>query len=151
MSLFNERCDELFDELGEYRKMVLSTCFNDYITSRMMSVVIIENAFYFQTDKTFRKYNQLKNNNRAALCIDNFQVEGFCKEIGKPLNNRSFCRLYEKHFYNSFKKYSCLSNEVLFALEPILIKRWIYENGKPYEEIFDFDLKSYHKKAYEAH
>lgn len=37
----------------------------------MMSVVLINGVFYFQPDKTFRKYEQIKDNPNVALCIDN--------------------------------------------------------------------------------
>lgn len=48
---------------------------------------MIEEKLYFQTDNTFKKYNQLKGNNKVALCIDNIQIEGECTELGHPLEN----------------------------------------------------------------
>lgn len=65
--------------------MVLSTSYQDKVTSRMMSVIIFDGEFYFQTDKNFRKYNQIKNNPNVLLCCDNISVEGICTELGKPL------------------------------------------------------------------
>lgn len=55
--------------------MVLSTSLNDVVTSRMMSVVLINKKIYFQTDRTFRKYRQLKENPRVSLCVDNMQID----------------------------------------------------------------------------
>lgn len=146
--MFKQRTAELFDEIGEAKKMVLSTSFNDNVTSRMMSIIVMDGEFYFQTDKTFRKYEQLKNNSKAALCTDNIQVEGVCECLGSPLENEAFCELYKKHFYFSYEQYTSLENEILFSLKPIYIKKWIYENGNPYEEEFDFVNETYEKKAY---
>lgn len=151
MSLFEEKCATLFDEIGEYKKMVLSTSFEDYVTSRMMSIIIFDGIFHFQTDKTFRKYEQLQKNRKVALCIDNISIEGYCNELGHPLENPKFCNLYEKYFSNAFKRYTQLTNECLFAIEPIYIKKWIYEEGEPYEEIFDFVHKKYEKRKYLGH
>lgn len=40
--------------------MVLSTSLHDEVTSRMMSFIIQDEKFYFQTDNRFRKYAQLR-------------------------------------------------------------------------------------------
>lgn len=148
MKTFDEKCATLIEEIGEYKKMVLSTSLKDCVTSRMMSIIVFDGIFYFQTDKTSRKYEQLKNNIRASLCIDNIQIEGCCKEVGHPLDNADFLRLYQKHFPNSFERYTQLTNERLFAFEPRYIKKWIYDKGEPYEEIFDFTQKIYEKRKY---
>ncbi len=75
MENFNCKVKEFFDGFGTGKKMVLSTSHNDIVTSRMMSIVLIEGVFYFQTDITFRKYEQIKNNPKVSLCIDNMQIE----------------------------------------------------------------------------
>lgn len=148
MKAFESECGNLFAQMGEHQKMVLSTSFYDHVTSRMMSVIIADGNFYFQTDRNFRKYAQLKQNPNAALCIDNFQIEGVCEEIGTPAENETFCRLYKQYFPGSYQKYSLLLNEKLFVLRPVYIKKWIYDDGKPYEEIFDFKKRTYEKIAY---
>lgn len=116
----------------------------------MMSVIIFEGEFYFQTDKNFRKYNQIKNNPNVALCCDNISVEGVCTEIGKPLDNNKFIELYDKHYNYSFQQYSSLNNERLFKVTPTYILMWTYENSKPYIEILDFISKEYSKTFYEC-
>lgn len=148
MRLTKEHCAMVFEQLGESRKMVLSTSCKDHVTSRMMSVIIIDGLFYFQTDKMSRKCQQIIENARAALCIDNVQVEGVCEEIGIPSEHQKFCTLYKRYFPGSYERYTSLSDERLFCLKPAYIKRWIYEGGEPYEEVFDFRKESYEKRAY---
>lgn len=87
--------ENFYKELGESKKMVLSTSLNDVVTSRMMSIVILNKKIYFQTDRTFRKYNQLLENPKVSLCIDNIQIEGYCKEVGIPSNNVEFVDAYK--------------------------------------------------------
>ncbi len=130
-------CAALLREIGEARKMVLSTSLNDVVTSRMMSVVILDGRLYFQTDKTLRKYAQLTGNANVALCADNLQIEGHCEEEGHPLENAAFCAAYRKHFPGSYDAYTALKNERLFSVTPTRIERWVYLEGVPYLELFD--------------
>lgn len=143
--IFEVKLRELFDRLGESRIMVLATGDGSRISARSMSVVIYDNKFCFQTDRTFVKYRQLIMNKNAALCCENISVEGTAEEIGRPLENARFCRLYKQHFEGSYNAYSELENEVVFRLTPKLIKMWIYENGLPYVEIYDVENQTYEK------
>lgn len=147
MERFDVKCTEFFGQLGEHGIMVLSTSLNDKVTSRMMSIVIIHNKFYFQTDKSFRKYNQLQGNPNAALCINNVQIEGVCIEIGHPLDNKGFCDLYKQYYRSSYENYTVLTNERLFVMEPVYVQKWIYIDDKPYVETYDFDKGIYQKSC----
>ncbi|MFR5876291.1 MAG: pyridoxamine 5'-phosphate oxidase family protein [Eubacterium sp.] len=145
---FQEKLNELYNSFGDHKTMVLSTGYNGKISSRMMSIVLVNGKFCFQTDREFRKYNQIISNPNVALCDDNIQIEGICKEIGKPVENNAFCELYKKYYKASFDMYSNLQNEVLFEITPVYIQKWIYENGKPYVEVLDFLQNKYSKLQY---
>lgn len=135
---FAEEYSSLWKSLGESKIMVLSTSLNNVVTSRPMSIIILNNnKLYFQTDRTFRKYEQLKGNPVVALCVENIQIEGQCKEVGVPSDNTEFCNAYKKHFTSSFNRYSSLENERLFMVQPTFIERWRYINNLPYMETFD--------------
>ncbi len=142
-TVFDEKYDVFLSDFGKGRMMVLSTSENDKVSSRMMSVVRIGRAFYFQTDMTFKKYRQLLNNQNVALCIDNIQIEGVCEEIGHPLMDTSFCTAFKECFKGSYNAYTSLKNERLFAVEPTYIERWIYKEGVPYIETYCVDSGEY--------
>lgn len=148
MGLFEQEKNQLFEKLQDHGNMVLSTSLHDRITSRMMSVIVKDQAFYFQTDRTFRKYGQLMRNPNAALCMDNIQIEGICEQIGAPKEQKLFCELFRKYFPSSYERYTNLEDERLFILRPVYIQRWIYEEGKPVTEIFDYEQERYVKEAY---
>ncbi len=150
MGLFEERIEAFFSEFGKGRKMVLSTAENDRVSSRMMSVVQINGEFLFQTDRNLKKYHQLSTNPNVALCIDNIQIEGTCREIGHPLDNPVFCSVYQDCFKGSFDAYSSLKNERLFSVKPCYIERWIYKDGLPYIETFCFEHNKYCFEKYIA-
>ena len=106
MSIFKDKYEKLLIEFNKGKTMVLSSAENNKVSSRMMSIAYFDGLFYFQTDKTFKKYNQLVNNPYVALCTDNIQIEGICKELGHPLDNPAFCKVYKDVFFSSFNKYS---------------------------------------------
>ena len=148
MEQFTDRYEEFLCEFGAGRKMVLSTSENDRVSSRMMSVVLVNGIFYFQTDTELRKYHQLTVNPYAALCIDNIQIEGICSETGRPLDNPEFCEAFRKCFKGSFDAYSSLENERLFAVKPLFVERWKYIDSVPYIETFDIEYGIYSCERY---
>ncbi len=137
MNAFTTAYQNFLSDFGKGRTMVLSTSAENLVTSRMMSVVLIDGLFCFQTDCTFRKYRQLIQNPHAALCIDNIQIEGICEELGHPLDHAAFCTRFAECFKGSFDAYTALQNERLFALKPARVERWVYREGVPYIETFD--------------
>lgn len=146
---FEKRANDFFCDFGTHKTMVLSTSQNDKVSSRMMSVLLLGGVFFFQTDRNLRKYSQIKSNQNVAFCANNIQIEGICKEIGKPADNAEFCKLYKEFYPSAYELYSNLEREVLFCVEPVFIQKWLYESGKPYIETFDFSLKKYGKRPYE--
>lgn len=150
MSVFMEKYESFLMEFVKGKTMVLSSSENNKVTSRMMSIVHNNGLFYFQTDKTFRKYHQLISNPQIALCADNIQIEGVCKEIGHPMDNAAFCSIYKECFCGSFNRYSSLKNERLFVVEPTYVERWIYIDGVPFMETFDVEKQEYKLTKYEG-
>lgn len=140
MDNFYENLPALWKKIGTHGIMTLSTCSENRVTSRPMSVVVIEGKFYCQTDQTYLKYRQISENPNVAVCHKNFSIEGTCKCIGKPLESKNdfFINVFKKHFYGSYKAYSDLHNEVLLEIVPTLIYSWNYKLTKPYMEYFDF-------------
>ena len=145
---FAEAYGNLWKGLGSNQKMVLSSSLRDIVTSRHMSIIILKESFYFQTDKTSRKYKQMKGNCNVALCMDNIQVEGICSELGHPDDSMEFLEAYEKYYPGSYSRYSFLENERLFHISPTFIQRWIYMDGAPYIETFDIVNKRYVLEPY---
>ena len=145
---FTEKLSAFLSDFGSGRTMVLSTSENDRVSSRMMSVVRIDDGFYFQTDTELRKYRQLSANKYAALCIDNIQIEGVCEETGRPVDCPDFCEVFRSCFKGSYDAYSGLENERLFVLRPVYIQRWVYSDGVPCIESFDIPARKYSFRKY---
>ncbi len=146
--VFDKKINEFYTEFGDSKIMVLSSSCNNKVSSRMMSIVFIDGKFYFQTDKKFRKYKQIADNPNIALCIDNIQIEGVCKECGRPSDNSKFLEIFKKNYNSSYEKYSNLKDEVLFEISPNYVQRWVYIDGKPYIQKFDFIKQEYNIFSY---
>lgn len=140
--------ENFYEELGESKKMVLSTSLNDTVTSRMMSIVVLNKKIYIQTDRTSRKYRQITGNPKVSLCIDNIQIEGYCEKAGTPSDHAEFVDAYKKYFLNSYTRYSCLKNERLFVVTPTFVEKWLYIEGIPYIEILDITHRRYELRQY---
>lgn len=148
--MFNSEIKEFFNGFGTHKNMVLSTSPDNKVHSRMMSIVCFDNKFYFQTDKSFKKCKDIEINPYVALCIDNIQIEGLCRTIGRPLDNIEFCEVFKASFSKAYELYTSLENEVLYEIEPVYIECWIYENNEPYIAAYDVINKQYSKKKYEV-
>lgn len=145
-----EKQQALFwQQVGEHGCMVLSTSLHDEVTSRMMSFLLLEGELWFQTDRRFQKYRQLRENPRVSLCRDNMTIHGLCREVGRPSDNPAFCEKYRQFLSRSYRLYTGLEEERLFAITPVKAKKWMYdEDGQPYVETLDFRQGVYEKEAY---
>lgn len=145
---FAKHQEALWRKIGTHGVMVLSTCADNRVTCRTMSVVFHDEKFYCQTDENYLKYRQIMKNPKVALCYKNYSIEGVCQCVGKPLdeNNDFFASLFKKHFYGSYKAYSSVPTERLLEITPLLVYTWKYELTKPYMEYWDFRSGEYSKE-----
>lgn len=149
--MFHKKADELFNTLGPKQIMVLATSANNKVKARSMSFIILGQKLLFQTDKNFCKYEQITSNPNVAICFQNIQIEGTCKEIGHPLSedNSQFASSYKDNFKGSYDNYSHLPNETVFEVTPHFITVWSYDNGLPYREFYDFLRERYWMEYYD--
>ena len=148
MNIYNQKMNEVFEQLQDHGKLVLATTDNNKVSARKMSFIIHEHCFYFQTDIAFRKYQDIQINNNVALCIDNIQIEGKCKELCHPLEHDIFKTLFQKYYPSSFEAYTSLPSERLFVIEPTFIQRWNYVNNLAVIEQLDIEQEKYKEEPY---
>lgn len=145
---FKEKFETFIAEFPDRKNMVLSTSYNDEVTSRMMSVIQIDGNFYFQTDIQSRKAQQIRHNKNVSLCMDNVQIDGVCEMIGTPAENLKFLELFSKYFNTAYNLYTKSENERLFVIKPVKIYKWVYQNNKPFTEFFDIKEHTFNRIAY---
>ncbi|MCI5753004.1 MAG: pyridoxamine 5'-phosphate oxidase family protein [Oscillospiraceae bacterium] len=143
---FSAHLPELWNRIGTHGVMTLSTCSDERVTSRPMSVVVIGGKFYCRTDENYLKCRQLRKNPNAALCHNNFSIEGKCRIIGRPYEHEAFIEAMKKHYGSAVERWSSLPSECVLEITPSLIYSWDYEDSKPYMEYWDFEDISYRKE-----
>ena len=148
MDKYNQKINEIFNQLQDHGKLILATTDNNKVSARNMSFIIYKQCFYFQTDIAFRKYKDIQTNNHVALCIDNIQIEGLCKELCHPSEHEMFKTLFQKYSSSSFEAYTFLPSERLFVIEPTFIQRWNYVNNLAVIEQLDIEQKKYTEEPY---
>lgn len=148
MNNFEENFSKLWKKIGNHGVMVLSTCSEQRVTSRPMSVVIVGEKFYCQTNENYLKFRQIMQNQNVALSVKNFSIEGECRDIGRPLDkaNSEIAAAIKKHFLLAYKSYSHIKSERLLEIVPTLIYSWSYEITKPYMEYWDIGKQTYFKE-----
>lgn len=138
---------KLWEKLGTHGIMVLSTCADNRVTSRSMSVVVLNEKLYFQTDETFLKFEQISKNANVSVCIGNLSIEGVCRCIGKPDENEAFTEAFKMLFRGSYDAYTGLESERVLEITPTLARSWEYENEKPYMQYWNFENMTYKKES----
>ncbi|SHH90234.1 Inorganic pyrophosphatase [Caloranaerobacter azorensis DSM 13643] len=141
-----------FLELVRAKKfIVLAISKDNRVTARSISCVVIDSKIYFQTDRTFLKYEQIKSNPNVALCVDNFQIEGYAKIKGHPFaeENKNFIEVFREIHSGSFNAYSHMENEVVIEVDPKFVTVWKYEDGQPFMEFLDFRNEKAYRKYYD--
>lgn len=149
MDKMQNEFQRLWKKIGSSGIMILSTCADNHVTSRAMSVVMINDKFYCQTDERYLKCKQIKANPNVSLCVNNFSIEGECHIIGKPSENGFFIDKMKEHFPDAVSRWSKLPTECVLEITPKLISSWIYEDNKPYIERWNFENSGYVKEIQE--
>jgi general stress protein 26 len=136
--MYIKEIEEALKIIRDKSFMVLSTSFQDIVTSRNMSVITINDKIYCQTDKNMVKAKQISKNNNISLCVDNIQIVGKAKFIGTWNENKDILSEYKKIHTNSYEKYKNVADEIVIEIVILAIKLWEYKNSKPY--IIEIDL-----------
>lgn len=125
--------DKVIGLLAKSKVGVLSTSYNDKVTSRAVSIVSDGLNIYFQSNKVYEKHKQMEKNKNVALCINNLSIEGVVEEIGtwKDEINRDLLGVYKSIHESSFNYYGMLEGQCVYKIKPIKIKLWEYIDGTP--------------------
>ena len=134
---------EAFDILNKNKHIVLATSFEDFVTARTISYIMINNELYFQTLSTYEKAIQIKNNDKVALCLDNLQIIGTAQILNHPSENDEFLQKYKLIHYNAYNKYSMLKDEVIIKVRIHKISLWKYENNSGHKLTIDLVKKEF--------
>ena len=112
--------------------MVLSTCANNHVTSRIVSVACFENIVYFLSWKHHIKCIQIAQNPHVSFCYDNLQMNGTAIMHGDPSaeSNAIIAEKYKSKQPMIFQNFAPLEGMVIVEAKISYIKAWIREEMK---------------------
>lgn len=87
-------------------------------------------TLYFQTDKTFEKIQNIKENNKVSINCGAFYFKGKATIEGHPTNNLKFIELIKEKHIDTFNHYTKLPNEVLVRVDLTEAKIWGVDTSK---------------------
>jgi len=128
---YKDVLNQIEEILARTKFAVLATANKEGIVSAsQMSIVNDGLKIYFQTDSTFEKVKNIKENPNVAINIGAYYFKGIAKIAGHPTENKLFINeLKEKHLkaYNSYTK---LPNEVLIEIKLTEARIWGIDKQK---------------------
>ncbi len=94
------------------------------VSARNMTIVNDGLKIYLQTDNTFDKIKDIKENQNIAINFGAYSIKGKAKIVGHPTINQTYIdKMKVKHEY-TYKHYTNLANEVLIEITPFSAKVW---------------------------
>lgn len=142
--------NSIIAQLNTISEIVLSTSYQDRVTSRTISIVNDGLSLFFLTLKTYRKYKQIGKNSQVALCFENLQIEGHANIRNHPddiENSIISHRLKKGRFADIYSKYSKYENCVLIEVIPQFMTRYLSTDDKPYFEYLDIKSEKAFQKG----
>ena len=112
-------------ELEQIKQLLGKTCYAILSTANKKGVVSASSmAFvaegpnvYFQTDRSYEKYQNILENRNVAITINNTYFKGEAEVLGSPLDNDKFVELMKQKHLQTFENYSSLPNQVLIVVK----------------------------------
>lgn len=123
---FRETLQTKLNLLEGAQEIVLSTCLNDHITSRLVDCACYETSIYFLTWSHHTKCNQIQENPKVAFCYRNLQIKGVAKILGNPLlkNNQEHSERYKAKQQETFRRFTKYDGMFLVKADIHAIHSW---------------------------
>lgn len=136
---FQSALREKYDRLADVKEMVLSTCANNQVTSRIVSVACFENIVYFLSWGHHIKCIQIAQNPLVSFCYDNLQMNGTAIMHGDPRaeSNVIMAEKYKSKQPRIFQNFAPLEGMIIVEAKISYIKAWISKDMEFFIEHID--------------
>jgi len=94
------------------------------ISTAQMCLINDGLTIYMQTDKSFEKVKNIKENNFVAINCGAYNFKGRAKIVGHPKENKMFIDRIKKKYPDTYKHYTNLEGEVLIKVKLVECKIW---------------------------
>lgn len=147
---YEELIEKIIKLFESTKYVVLATSNKDGVVSAsQMCLVNDDLKVYFQTDSSFEKVKNIKENPNVAINIGTFYFKGTAKVIGHPLSSSTFIEEIKTKHPSTYEKYTNLSSEVLIEVKLNECRIWGLNSKNIHNEdnihILDFKTKKLSK------
>jgi general stress protein 26 len=123
---FTETLQTKLNLLEGAQQIVLSTCLNNHITSRVVDCAVYQTSIYFITWGHHTKCTQIRGNPNVAFCFQNLQTEGIAKILGNPFleDYREHSERFQAKQQETFRRFAKYDDMVLVKADIHSIHSW---------------------------
>jgi uncharacterized pyridoxamine 5'-phosphate oxidase family protein len=124
---FQTALREKYNRIADVKEMVLSTCADNQVTSRLVSVACFENIVYFLSWSHHTKCVQIAQNPMVSFCYDNLQMNGTAVMHGDPRaeSNAIMAERFRSKQQMLFRHFAPLEGMVIVEAKILYVKAWI--------------------------
>lgn len=118
---------------------------NGEVSASQVCIVNDGLIVYVQTDKSFEKIENIKQNPNVAINCGAFYFKGKAQIVGHPSTNKKFIEKIKQKHPETYQNYTNLENEVLVEITLTEAKIWGCDKSKDIhsqETILVVDLKN---------
>lgn len=145
---FNIRQNELLQSFEAATEMVLSTCSDNRVTSRIVSTACCGDKVYFLSWEHHVKCHQIHDNPRVAICHGNIQIEGIADIKGNPLAeaNMIYSQKFKMKQPRIFDIFTQFKGMILIEVSITSIRSYVQADGEHYLDCLDFTQKTAYRE-----
>jgi general stress protein 26 len=136
---FESALREKHKKIADVKEMVLSTCADNHVTSRVVTVACFENTVYFLSWKHHTKCIQITRNPLVSFCHDNLEMNGTAVLHGDPKaeSNKEIAEKYKLKQPLIYRYFSRIEGMIIVEVKISYIKAWLKEESGYFIEYID--------------
>ena len=148
---FLEEERKLFAQFEKGLNVVLSTSYNDFVTSRTVTLIPFKDALYLTSIRRPRaiKIEQIEKNPNVAICFNTTQITGTATIIGlvSAEQNAEITKIYKEKLPESFERFAVVPSAVLIKIDVSTCKSWKMVNNHVEATAIDFANQTIEKNT----
>lgn len=123
--------EKIFKIINSSKLAVVATANNKgIIAASQVCIVCDDNNIYFQTDKSFEKIQNIKENSNISLNIGALSLKGKAEIIGHPTLHPKIVEKFKITHPKTYECYTNLPNEILVKINLTEAKLWGIDSSK---------------------
>ena len=135
MDGYNDLIEKILTKLKNTKFVVLATSDKEGNVSACQMCLNNEGLdLYFQTDSSFEKIKNIKENNKVAINMGTFYFKGKATILGRASENEKFVNMIKERHPETYKSYTNIPTEVVIKVDLTEARIWGVDNGKSIDE-----------------